>query len=198
MLASFYLCYLSTYFFQGILHILHQITILLIVETYFKEVIEIMGNLRKTILPVILFVLITQLVGFVSSYFTQDASIIYNNLVKPPLSPPSYVFGVVWVILYTLMGISAGIIYTQKSEDSKKAITDYLIQLLFNMLWTILFFKYQNYWLAFLTILILDYLVLKLIFTFKELNKTAALLLVPYFIWLLFATYLNFAFAYLN
>ncbi len=155
-------------------------------------------SLNKKLLPVIGFILITQLVAFLSSYFTQDTSMIYESLTKPPLSPPGYVFGIVWVILYTLMGISAGLIYTQKTEDSKKAIVDYFIQLLFNFLWTIIFFKYQNYWLAFLTILILDYLVIKTILTFKDLDKKSALLLIPYLLWLLFATYLNFGFAYLN
>ncbi len=116
----------------------------------------------------------------------------YKNLKKAPFTPPSYVFGIVWPILYTLMAISTYLVWTnEKCYPYCSAITFFLIQLFFNLIWTTLFFKLNMPKLALLdTALILGFT----IFTFQkylQINKIAAYILIPYIAWLCLAFILN-------
>ena len=116
----------------------------------------------------------------------------YKNLKKAPFTPPSYVFGIVWPILYTLMPISTYLVWTnEKCYPYCSAITFFLIQLFFNLIWTTLFFKLNMPKLALLdTVLILGFT----IFTFQKyfkINKIAAYILIPYIAWLCLAFILN-------
>ena len=116
----------------------------------------------------------------------------YKNLKKAPFTPPSYVFGIVWPILYTLMAISTYLVWTnEKCYPYCSAITFFLIQLFFNLTWTTLFFKLNMPKLALLdTVLILGFT----IFTFQKyfkINKIAAYILIPYIAWLCLAFILN-------
>ena len=128
------------------------------------------------ILQLILAVVVVELVGFCSSLLAGDIAGKYAMLNKAPLSPPGSVFGPVWIVLYLLMGI----------------------QLLLNFLWSILFFGGSSFWLAAVVILLLDAAVIACIVWFKKISTLAAGLMVPYLLWILFATYLNIAFAILN
>ncbi len=144
--------------------------------------------LKSIIVPV----LIGSIVGFIIS-----GSIDYNSLQKPPLSPPSMTFPIVWTILYILMGISYGILASNSLVDSK-INSIYYLQLFFNALWPIAFFLLKWRLFAFIWIIILAILIIIMIARFYEKHKTAAWLQVPYLLWTLFATYLNFGVYLLN
>lgn len=145
-------------------------------------------------------ILFALLVGIVSSLLSGSVKSTYDSLIKPPLSPPNWLFGIIWPILYTLMGTAAYIIYKSDVEESekRKALKLYLIQLFFNFTWSIVFFRFNLLWGAFINILLLDFFVILTILSFKRINKTAALLMYPYLLWILIATYLNGGIALLN
>ncbi len=123
----------------------------------------------------------------------------YLTLNKPFFNPPNYLFGPVWTILYLLMGISIYLILqTIKNEIRTRAITIFCVQLGLNFLWSFLFFKFQLLGIAFIEILLIWVSILTMIFTFYKLNKTAALLQIPYLMWVSFASVLNGAIWWLN
>ena len=121
----------------------------------------------------------------------------YDALVKPPLSPPPYVFGIVWTILYTLMAISITLVIS-KSGGETSASKIYYLQLLVNFIWPILFFSLGLLTFSFIWLLLLIALVVVMIVSFYRISPLAALLQIPYLIWLLFAAYLNLGFVILN
>ena len=125
---------------------------------------------------------------------------IYETIQKPMISPPAWIFPVVWTVLYTLMGISAYLILTSKGEkeEIKDAIAIFVYQLIVNLTWPILFFNFQWYFVSFLWILLLIFLVASMIRSFWKLSKPAAYLNIPYRVWLCFAAYLNFTIWWLN
>lgn len=146
-----------------------------------------MLNKFKTYFKAILIpVLVGGIVGFLIS-----GSIDYNSLEKPFLSPPSITFPIVWTILYILMGISYAILESNSLVNSK-INSIYYLQLFFNALWPIAFFLLKWRLFAFIWIIILAVLIIIMIARFYEKQKTAAWLQVPYLLWTLFATYLNF------
>lgn len=150
-------------------------------------------------LQLVIIVLITELIGVLSSSLSGNTGQIYSFLVKPPLSPPGWLFGVIWPILYLLMGIAAYIIYqSPETLERKRATTLYWGQLFVNFLWPILFFRFGWYWISVLVILILDVLVYITTIKFYNINKVAGYLMIPYLLWILFATYLNIGIAALN
>lgn len=147
----------------------------------------------------IVIVLVTELIGMLGNLFSGKAGQIYTSFVKPPLSPPGWLFGVIWPILYLLMGIAAYIIYqTPPTPERKKATTLYWVQLFVNFLWPIIFFRFKWYWISVAVIILLDVLVLITTIRFYKIKKAAGYLMIPYLIWILFATYLNIGIAVLN
>lgn len=124
-------------------------------------------------------------------------SIDYNNLQKPPLAPPSIAFPIVWTILYILMGISYGILKSQKLTNPKIDLI-YYAQLVVNALWSIIFFILKWRLFAFIWIILLDILVVLMIIEFYKKDKTAGLFQIPYLLWITFATYLTLAIYILN
>jgi len=146
----------------------------------------------------IISILISLGVGGLSALITGGSMDMYNMLVKPPLSPPGIVFPIVWTILYILMGISAYIIYKSRDISKKEALKIYAIQLLINFIWPILFFKLEWLFPSFIWILILLGVIILMISKFYKIDKTAAYLQIPYLLWVIFATYLNFSFYILN
>ncbi|MFH1770132.1 MAG: TspO/MBR family protein [archaeon] len=144
-------------------------------------------------------IIITQLAGFIGSFFTvSSVSTWYLTLNKPFFNPPSWLFGPVWITLYLLMGISLYIVWNNKTNTSKKALTFFGIQLVLNTLWSILFFGLKNPFIAFIEIMILWVFILFTIIYFRKESKTAAWLLVPYILWVSFAAILNLAIFLLN
>lgn len=140
-------------------------------------------------------------VGGLSALFTSGNMDIYKEIVKPPLSPPSIVFPIVWTILFTLMGISAAMIYNNtiaSKLERDSALLTYGVSLVFNFFWSIIFFNLQMYLFAFIWLLALLYFIIKTIIKYYKIDKTAAYLQIPYLVWVTFAGYLNFAIWYLN
>ena len=122
----------------------------------------------------------------------------YQELVKPPLSPPGWVFPVVWTVLYVLMGVAAGLVAGSRDIHRDKALTRYYIQLAINVLWPMLFFRFElltvaAVWLALLVVAV--YVTWQ---WFRCISVPAGRLLIPYLLWCLFALYLNIGFVVLN
>ena len=121
----------------------------------------------------------------------------YDTLIKPPLSPPPFLFGIVWSILYILMAVSITLVIS-KSGGETSASKIYYLQLLVNFIWPVLFFSFGLLTFSFIWILLLTALVAVMIVSFYRISPLAALLQIPYLIWLLFAAYLNLGFVILN
>lgn len=138
--------------------------------------------------PYIVQILLALLVGTIAGFISRGSFNVYNEVIKPPLAPPPVVFPVVWAILYALMGISAGLVY--KKDGQIPFI--YRLQLLVNFFWPIIFFNMEAYLFAFIWIVLLIILVILMIVEFYRVSKPAAFLQIPYLVWLLFASYLNF------
>lgn len=125
-------------------------------------------------------------------------SVWYYNLTKPPLAPPDWIFPTVWSILYFSM-LVALLLYLFKSAQNKKSGYIYFItQLFLNLLWTPAFFYLQNIVLALIVIILLDIFVILTIKSFYKVSKISCLILIPYLVWILFATYLNIGYLVLN
>jgi len=137
-------------------------------------------------------VLVGAFVGIVTSNYIN-----YNILEQPPLSPPAILFPIVWTILYTLMGISYGILESNSLVDSKINLIYYL-QLFVNALWSFFFFVFEWKLFSFFWILLLIALVVIMIIEFYKKNKVACLIQIPYLLWLVFAAYLNLGVYLLN
>ncbi len=143
----------------------------------------------------IIFIIGTFLIGSFFAIFISTGS--YSNLIKPfPI--PSYIFPIVWTILYLLMAISLYIISESYSINKTKAYILYLYQLIVNSLWTLLFFGLDLRLFSFLWIILLIVLVILMIIEFIKINKLAGYLQIPYLLWLLFAGYLNLSIYILN
>lgn len=151
-----------------------------------------MSKIKLYIKSILIPVIIGVLVGILISNFID-----YNSLQKPPLSPPSILFPMIWFILYILMGISYGILKSNKIVDSK-INNIYYLQLFLNFMWSIIFFILKWRLLAFIWIILLAILVIVMIIRFYKKNKLSGILQVPYLLWTLFASYLNFAIYILN
>ena len=146
-------------------------------------------------------VVVAEAAGIIGAVFTTPAiPVWYATLVKPAFNPPAWVFGPVWTILYTLMGIAAYLIWQEgwQKKQVKDALRTFGEQLLLNSLWSILFFGLKNPLLAFMEILLLWILIIATIMKFYRLNKWAAYLLLPYLLWVSFASMLNAAIVVLN
>lgn len=151
--------------------------------------------------PYIISILIALGIGGASAFLTRNSMNIYGDIQRPPLSPPSALFPIVWTLLFILMGISAAIIYTNKSKsslDSQNGLIIYTISLIVNLLWGIIFFNCRAYLFAFIWLLLLWVLILATILNYSKVNKTAAYLQIPYLLWVTFAGYLTLAIYILN
>jgi len=124
----------------------------------------------------------------------------YKTLNQPPLSPPGWVFPIVWSILYLLMGYASYRILMSEAEAAgiRKALIFYGIQLFLNFLWPLLFFGMQWYWAAFILLVVLWAFIYLTMHLFGEIDDTAENLLIPYLLWVTFAGYLNLGVALLN
>lgn len=150
--------------------------------------------------PLIFAVLIPLFVGALSALLSGGGMKAFASMNQPPLSPPGWLFPVVWTVLYVLMGIASYLVFTASAppEQKRSALTLYGVQLFFNFLWSIIFFSLQQYLLAFFWLLALWLLIYLTLHEFLKINKTAGLLLLPYLLWVSFAGYLNFAIFLLN
>lgn len=151
-----------------------------------------MSNFKIYLKSILTTVILGGLVGLIISGFID-----YETLERPPFSPPSSIFPIVWTILYILMGISYGILKSNGLVNQEINLI-YYSQLVVNLLWPILFFVLEWRLIAFLWIILLIVLVINMIIKFYNKNKLAGLLQIPYLIWLIFAAYLNLGVYLLN
>lgn len=143
---------------------------------------------NKSIL--VICILIPLAVGSLSSLLSGN--MMDSSFARIPLSPPSYIFPIVWTVLYTLMGVSSYMICISGKPPAPKALKIYAIQLFFNFFWSILFFRFSLYLLALIWLLALILLIIKMIYLFYEIKPLAAYLQIPYLLWCIFASFLNF------
>ncbi len=148
----------------------------------------------------ILCIAIPLAVGGLSALLTRGGMDVFKMVKKPPLSPPAWLFPVVWTLLYTLMGIASYLVLESSAdrEEKEKALYLYGIQLLVNFFWPVLFFSFQRFGFAFLWLILLWVLILLTLVRFYRIHKTAGYLLIPYLVWVTFAGYLNFGIWLLN
>ena len=147
-----------------------------------------------------LFVGITLFIGALSALFSRNGMEGFQqNVTQPLLSPPMILFPVVWTMLYILMGVGAARVYLEGAKVGKnRCLNLYVVQLVFNFFWSLIFFNARAYGFAFLWLLILLFLVIWMTFCFWKTDKLSGILQIPYILWLLFAAYLNFAIWQLN
>lgn len=143
------------------------------------------------------FLAIPLILGLIVGFLSRPTAS-YEALVKPFFSPPGFVFPIVWTILYLLMGISSYLIAQSNNPRRYPALITYVEQLFVNLAWSPIFFTLNFRFLAFLWILFLIYLVVKMIVQFKRVSHQAAYLQIPYLLWLIFAALLNFSIVILN
>ena len=155
---------------------------------------------KKKITDLLIFIVSAELIGVLSAILSGSFSQTYLSLERPPLSPPGWVFPVVWGILYAVMGISAYLVYISQGSQRQRsnALKIYSLQLFLNFLWSIIFFRFELFTVALIDIILLDFAVVVMTVLFYRLSKAAGYMNIPYLIWLLFATYLNAGVVILN
>ena len=139
--------------------------------------------------PLLVSLLISLGTGVISGFLTFGSMAQYQEMYHPPFSPPGWVFPVVWLLLYTLMGIASYRIYLKNPKA--EALKLYLIQLAVNFFWPVFFFNLGWQLFAAVWLLVLWYLVFVMIKEFARIDEGAARLMIPYLVWLTFAAYLN-------
>lgn len=147
---------------------------------------------KSKIKPYAVSILLTLAVGGLSGFLTSMGMDSFDALTKPPLTPPSFLFPIVWTVLFILMGVGAARIFmTEPTAARNRALIVYVVQLAVNFLWSIIFFNLQAYAFAFFWLILLWVLILTMIYLFCKVDKPAALIQIPYAIWVTFAGYLN-------
>ncbi|MDL5510915.1 TspO/MBR family protein [Arenibacter sp. M-2] len=157
--------------------------------------------MKKQLTYITISVAVCLTIGFLSSFATQSSvNSWFLELNKPSFNPPNWIFAPVWTVLYIMMGVAAGIVWAKGFYHIwvKTALYHFGIQLLFNALWSIIFFGFKNPFAALLVILTLLILLIFTIKWFKVVSTTAAYLLIPYLLWVCFATALNYKIWELN
>ena len=153
-------------------------------------------------LKIIYCVAICLAVGYLSSNVTQSSiKTWYPTIEKPTFNPPSWVFAPVWTMLYIMMGIAAGMVWNKLESNKelvKKGLLFFTVQLLLNALWSYLFFGLNNILLAFIEIILLWLIIYETFYIFKQIDKKASYLLIPYLAWVGFATILTGTIYWLN
>ncbi len=154
----------------------------------------------KRLIGFIVAIIVCELAGIIGSVFTAPSiPTWYASLTKPFFNPPSFLFAPVWTLLYALMGIALYLVWEKRKKiKNKLALILFFFQLILNTLWSILFFGFHNPFLAFAEIILLWIVLLATIIKFYPISKKAAWLLIPYILWVSFASILNFAIFLLN
>lgn len=155
---------------------------------------------KRSIPALIISILIAEGTGALSGYLGMFNNEAYESLIKPSFTPPSWLFAVVWPILYLLMAIAVYRVWIKgkSGANTGKALILYGIQLFLNFLWSILFFRFRLVGLAFLELMLLLVFILLTTFEFFKKDKLAGFLMLPYILWVSFAGVLNFTFWMLN
>lgn len=155
----------------------------------------------KELPKIILCIIICQAAGVAGSVFTSSSILTwYPTLIKPSFTPPGRIIGLVWTLLFTLMGISLFLVWREGLDDpdAKRAVYIFAVQLVVNVLWSGAFFGLQSPLAGLVVIAVLWVLILLTVVKFWPISRGAALLLVPYILWVSFAAFLNFTIWSLN
>lgn len=152
----------------------------------------------RTIVTFIVCIAIPLIVGAVSSFLTRNAMVSFNSMNKPPLAPPAWLFPVAWTILYIVMGIASFLIFKSEDKMHYLGMIIYAGQLVFNFVWSLLFFRLEAYGFAAVWLAVLILMIVALIFNTSKYSRWAMLMLIPYGLWCCFALYLNIGIAILN
>jgi len=142
----------------------------------------------------ILSIFICFLPGIIGSVFSYESvNTWYNTINKPAFNPPDYIFAPAWAVLYFIMGISLFLIWKEglQNKNVRSAFIIFIIQLLFNGIWSVIFFGLQSITGGFIVIMLLLVLIFLCIIRFKKISPLSGYLLVPYFLWVVFAAILN-------
>lgn len=153
---------------------------------------------QKRILPYVGFVLLSFAAGGLAALAVMRGMPAYRLLDAPPLTPPPMIFGLVWGVLYLLIGVSAGRVWNTADGARNGAIALFVFQLIWNALWSVWFFALEVRFVGLLWLLALIVVVVWLWQVFRRIDRAAGLLLVPYLLWCCFAAYLNWGFWWLN
>ena len=156
------------------------------------------NNFMKKAKTYVFSILLALTVGGLSALATANNMNIYDKIQSPPLSPPGWLFPVVWTILFVLMGISAAMIFLSKSKKKDDALFIYAVSLVLNFSWSIFFFNMQSFIISFIVLVALWLSIIITIIQYYKIHKAAAWLQLPYLLWVTFAGYLNFAIILLN
>ena len=149
---------------------------------------------QKQILGLLAWLVVSFIAAAIGGAASIQAGSFYTQLLRPDWAPPAAIFGPVWTVLYALMGISAWLVWRVGGfRAAKSALTLFLVQLAFNALWSWLFFGWRRGGLAFADILLLWALIIATLIFFWRIRPLAGALLVPYLLWVSFATALNYA-----
>lgn len=158
-----------------------------------------MFNLRQQILGLLVALGVVFIAAALGAFASVQAGAFYAGLQRPGWAPPGWLFGPVWTLLYTMMGIAAWLVWRQVGlQAGRKALGVFLLQLVFNALWSWLFFAWSLGAWAFVDILLLLGLIAANVILFSRISMVAGLLLVPYGLWVCFAAVLNFSVWQLN
>lgn len=151
---------------------------------------------KKSMSTLLASLAIPLLIGGFSSFLTAGDMRNYEYFNHPPLSPPSWVFPVVWSILYVIMGLASYLVYTSNAEPEQKrtALTLYAAQLVMNMFWTVLFFTYVQYLIALIWLVAMWVIILMTALRFYKINRLSGIMMGVLLIWTAFAGYLNYAY----
>lgn len=155
----------------------------------------------KNKLALFVSVAMSELAGLISSLFTtQSIPTWYVNITKPLLTPPGWLFGPVWVVLYAMMGTAAYLVWEKglHKKEVRIALVMFIVQLAFNSAWSLLFFGLQSPGWALIDITLLWFVILATIVLFMRVSRVAAWLLVPYILWVTFAASLNYSIWVMN
>jgi len=151
---------------------------------------------KKDLIKLLISIFAVAAAGAIGSVITSSSvATWYLSLPKPSFNPPSWVFGPVWTVLFLLMAIAAYLIWKKgwKRPEVRVALSLYSVQLVLNVLWTVLFFGYHNLAAAYVEVIILWFAIFLTIEFFRGISKAAAWLLLPYLLWVAFAAFLNFS-----
>ena len=152
----------------------------------------------KKLIPYIFSIFLALGIGGLSAFLTKDSIPIYSAINRPPLSPPSWIFPIVWTVLFVLMGIAATLVWCSNGKKIDSALIFYGFQLVFNFCWSLIFFNFRAYLGALIWLILLLILIGITMVKFYKIKKLAGWLMAPYFAWVCFAGYLNFMIWRLN
>ncbi len=158
-------------------------------------------KIKPYVLPFLIAIAIPLAIGTFSALLTKDNMNIYGEISVPPLSPPAWLFPVVWSVLYILMGVSSALVFINRGtapHDARRGLTYYAMSLISNFGWSIIFFNLRTFFFAFVWLLLLLYLIIRTIICYLKVKPLAAYLQIPYAVWVAFAGYLNAGICLLN